>query len=134
MNLLQSLFKPTQINKVGFEDMKLAIHSPNYCIINTLPLNSQDCLIHSTISYLVEEKTINDLISSYHSTKTRIIVYGQNAQDDSGEKKVAQLIQLGLENVSLYSGGLFEWILLQDIYGQTQFPTTTTVVDILRFR
>ena len=134
MNLLQSLFQSSIIRKIGFEDMKLAIHSPNYCIINTLPLKFQDCLIRSTISHLVEETTINDLISSYQSMKTHIIVYGQNSRDDSAEKKVKQLIQHGLENVSLYSGGLFEWMLLQDIYGQAQFPTTTKVVDILCFR
>ena len=38
-------------------------------------------------------------------------------------KKYDQLIGLGFVNVFIYPGGLFEWLLLQDIYGYDNFPT-----------
>jgi hypothetical protein len=132
MNFLNSLFHQP-IHKIGFDVVKSAIlYPPDYYIINTLPPSSQDCLIKNTISYLAEEKLINDLISSYNSTKKIIIIYGLNSQDNSVEIKYKQLVSLGLENVCIYSGGFFEWTLLQDIYGQDQFPTTSRVVDLLR--
>lgn len=133
MNFIQSIFDQP-IKKINFEEIKTAIKNPtNYYIINTLTTVFQDCLIKTTISYLVEEKLINDLISSYNSSNYRIIVYGMNSNDDSAKKKYKQLVSLGLEHVYLYSGGFFEWVLLQDIYGIEQFPTTSKVNDILKY-
>jgi len=34
----------------------------------------------------------------------------------------------------MYTGGLFEWLLLQDIYGKTEFPTTTNIIDLLKYK
>jgi hypothetical protein len=31
-------------------------------------------------------------------------------------------------------GGMFEWLLMQDVYGFDEFPTTTKICDILKFR
>jgi len=39
-----------------------------------------------------------------------------------------------LGDVAMYCGGLFEWMLLQDVYGSVEFPTTGREVDILKFR
>lgn len=134
MEFFNSLFHQP-IHKIGFETIKLAIKNPqDYYIINTLPPISQDCLIKTTIHYLAEEKCINELITSYNSLQKSIIIYGKNSLDDTAEKKYRQLTSMGLENVYLYSGGFFEWILLQDIYGIDQFPTTSKVVDILKYR
>lgn len=136
MDYIQSLFH-SPIRKISFEDMKLAFHhdySQNYYIINTLSPAYQDCLIKNTIPYLAEEREINDLISSYNSSQKTILIYGKNSQDSTAEKKYKQLVSIGLDNVYVYSGGLFEWILLQDIYGEDQFPTTSKVVDILKYR
>jgi hypothetical protein len=36
--------------------------------------------------------------------------------------------------VFVYTGGLFEWLLLQDIYGKDEFPTTSDELDILKYR
>ena len=36
--------------------------------------------------------------------------------------------------VYLYLGGLFEWLLLQDIYGFDDFPTTSRQLDILKYK
>ena len=54
--------------------------------------------------------------------------------DASTTKKYEQLISLGLKNVYVYGGGLFEWLLLQDIYGDESFPTTSKDLDILKYR
>ena len=45
--------------------------------------------------------------------------------------KHKQLSELGFTNVSLYVGGMFEWLLLQDIYCEENFPTTQKESDIL---
>jgi hypothetical protein len=121
-------------NKVGFDDMQKAIRSQDkYLIINTLQMGEQDCLIRHTISINQEEKMINDLISNYaHHTKI-IILYGKNATDASPEKKYKQFQSLGFSHIYIYAGGLFEWMLLQDIYGDDEFPTTTKVLDILKY-
>jgi len=39
-----------------------------------------------------------------------------------------------VEQVYIYKGGLFEWMLLQDIYGEDEFPTTSKQMDILLYR
>jgi hypothetical protein len=31
-------------------------------------------------------------------------------------------------------GGLFEWLMLQDIYGSDEFPTTKKELDILKYK
>jgi len=36
--------------------------------------------------------------------------------------------------VYMYCGGMFEWLLLQDIYGANEFPTTARQMDILKYR
>ena len=43
-------------------------------------------------------------------------------------------MSLGFYNVYLYNGGLFEWLLLQDIYGFDEFPTTKKELDILKYK
>ena len=37
-------------------------------------------------------------------------------------------------NVFIYSGGMFEWLCLQDIYGNELFPTTKKELDILKYK
>ena len=127
-------FFTSNIKRIGFEDLQIAIKNPTaYLLINTLSVGEQNNLIKSTIPYETEEKTINDLINSYEYNK-KFVIYGKNSCDESAEKKVKQLLQLGFTDVYLYSGGLFEWMLLQDIYGFDEFPTTQKVLDILQFR
>jgi hypothetical protein len=132
--MFASIFKSTY-NKINFEDIQNALKTPNqYIIINTLPINEQECLIKYTIDYNLEEKTINYFLNEYDFNSKRFIVYGKNANDESIEKKYKQLIGLGFSQVYMYVGGLFEWMLLQDIYGMNEFPTTKKVLDILKFR
>jgi hypothetical protein len=124
-----------KIKKIGFEDIKHAIANPDkYIIINTIVATDQDCLIKNTIRISDEETIINQLIDQCDVKSKSIIVYGRNCNDDTVEKKYRQLVGFGFVNVYLYYGGLFEWMLLQDIYGEQEFPTTIKVIDILKFR
>jgi hypothetical protein len=41
---------------------------------------------------------------------------------------------LGFENVYIYRGGMFEWLLLQDIYGFDEFQTTSKITDLLKYK
>jgi hypothetical protein len=134
MNIFSKWFeKPSQ--KIGFEDMKHAIdNSLQYLIINTLPSNEQSCLIKNTISYDIEESTLNEKITQYQMSLCHIIIYGRNSTDITVDKKYKQLCSLGFINVYIYSGGLFEWLLLQDVYGTNEFPTTKKELDILKYR
>ena len=134
--LSQWLF-PT-INKIGFEDLKRAIDNTNqsvkYIIINTLSVDEQGCLIKNTLHCGLEENTINKLMENYEIKNVKIIIYGKNSCDPNIEKKYNQLKKLGFSNVYIYYGGLFEWMLLQDIYGVLEFPTTMNVLDILKYK
>jgi rhodanese-related sulfurtransferase len=124
-----------KIPKVGFEDVIHAQkHQESHIIINTLPQGEQDCLILHTLPMDQEEETINQLLENYDISAKRILVYGKHACDETAEKKCRQLQSLGFTEVYLYAGGLFEWILLQDVYTD-EFPTLGKVgKDLLRFR
>ena len=120
--------------KVNFEDVQYALkHNENHLLINTLGENDQGCLILGSVVASQEVILINKCIQS--GTKdTRIIVYGMNSNDEKIHTKSSQLNSLGFYNVYLYTGGLFEWLLLQDIYGSQEFPTTRKELDLLKFK
>jgi hypothetical protein len=121
------------VNKVNFEDIQYAIKQSNNCLlINTLSPNEQSCLIKKTIPINIEEKVINKYLNE--KININIIVYDKNANAPNLMKKYQQLISLGFVNVYIYPGGLFEWLLLQDVYGNDDFPTTNTELDILKFK
>jgi hypothetical protein len=132
--MFSGLFQ-TSYKKINFEDVQYAIKNTNqYIIINTLPNTEQDCLIKHTLSYEQEESTINELLGNYDFNNKKLIVYGKNSSDETAEKKYSQLRTLGFSEIYLYTGGLFEWMLLQDIYGNTEFPTTKKVLDLLKYK
>jgi len=121
------------INKINFEDMKHIQQNENSIIINTMEPHNQDCLIEGTISIKNEENILNNLISK-GKVEEKIIIYGENSCDNKLIKKYNQLIKLGFINVYIYTGGLFEWLLLQDIYGNDYFKTTTVEKDFLKYK
>jgi len=99
-----------------------------------LDLNEQKCLIQNTILADKEENHINDLINN-KSFQITIVIYGKNCQDEEKIiKKYKQLQKLGFKNIYIYCGGLFEWLLLQDIYGFEEFPTIVKENDILKYK
>ena len=118
------------ISKVNFEDIQTSRNTA--ILINTLPNTMQDCLISGTTPIAGEEKLINDLLNS--NTNQVIIIYGKNSNDETIYTKYNQLKKLGFTNAKLYIGGLFEWLLLQDIYGDDEFKTTKKELDILKFK
>ena len=120
------------LQKLNYEDVQNACSSNEYIIINTLPSTQQDCLIKKTITSDKEEVLLNNLMKSASTTK--IIVYGLNYNDDSIYKKYNHLCKCGFTCVYLYVGGLFEWLCLQDIFGEELFPTTSQQLDILKFK
>jgi len=120
--------------RVSFEDVQKALKTNSYLLLNTLTENEQHCLIKNTISYTMEEKIINELLNQYQMKENVIIIYGKNTNDLSVEKKYKQLQVLGFIEIYIYWGGMFEWLLLQDIYGTDEFPTTSKVIDILNYK
>ena len=120
--------------KVNFEDIQFVLkNTESHILINTLDSNEQSCLIPNTINASQEETIINKLIKSGNKG-VKIIVYGSNCNDEKIYKKQTQLCGLGFYNVCIYTGGMFEWMLLQDIYGNNDFPSTTKELDILKFK
>ena len=134
MDYFYNFIKGTNMSipKVNYEDVKLSTNNSNYLLINTLPNHEQNCLIYKTIHFASEEQIINDLVNNNKSHN--IIIYGKNCNDDSVYKKYNQFIDLGFTNVYLYLGGLFEWLLLQDIYGKDMFKTTSNELDIIKYK
>ncbi len=133
--MIAQLFKKKEPNYISFEDMQniTRYNSSKYIIISTLLPNNQECLITNTIDYNNEENTINNLINKYEYDKT-IVIYGKNSNDNTINDKYAQIRSIGFKNLFIYNGGLFEWLLLQDIYGEDNFPTTTQILDILKYK
>ena len=129
------LYGGNQTKTVNFEDIQYAIQYPQrFLLINTLPLYEQDCLIQGTLDATQEETIVNEMITRVDVPDKIIIIYGRNANDASTEKKYKQLRGLGIVEIVIYSGGLFEWLLLQDIYGEKEFPTTRKIRDILKYK
>ena len=121
------------VQKINFEDMQTVCKNPEvYLLINTLPDIEQDCLIKGTIPALQEEVLITRHMNG--NKNIQIIIYGCNNDDEKVIKKYSQLKNVGFFNIYIYSGGLFEWLLLQDIYGVEEFPTTKKQIDFLKFK
>jgi hypothetical protein len=121
----------SSIKYINFEEVIRATPSTTV-IINTLTVSDQGCLIAGTVSALEEEVVINDLLKT--NKHIQIIVYGKNCTDLGVIKKATQLQTIGFSNVCVYGGGLFEWLLLQDVYGKTEFRTTCNKVDLLKYK
>lgn len=124
-------FSPQRTDyKINYEDVQKC--RGTHLIINTLPTEEQNCLIVGTIPAAQETRRVNEFLSK--NTSTTIIIYGKHCNDDAVDTKYNQLSKLGFTQVYVYQGGLFEWLLLQDIYGKEEFPTTTQELDILKYK
>lgn len=119
----------------NFENVQQAIQKPHhYILINVLPIHEQDCLISNTVQAHQEEQIINSMIETISEPDKPVIVYGKHNQDERVMEKAKQIMNLGVSSVYVYQGGMFEWLLLQDIYGEEAFPTTKKVLDILKYK
>jgi hypothetical protein len=121
------------IKKANFEDVQYAItNRDNHLIITTMS-SYENCLIYGTVPFSAEEELINHLINK-KKKDILIIIYGRNTNDDTVVSKYKQLQGLGFYNIYVYLGGMFEWLLLQDVYGSSNFQTTSKELDILKYK
>lgn len=118
--------------KCNFEDVQNIRKNKNVILINTLSNDEQDCLIYGTIPLIKEIEIINKSLEN--NKNINIIIYGKNSNDNTIYSRYKQLLELGFTNIYLYIGGLFEWLCLQDIYGDDEFQTTKKELDILKFK
>ena len=118
-------------NIINFEDMKQIINDPNYLIIHVLSTNDESCLIKNTLKSVKEEYIINQ---NLRNLSKNIVVYGKNSGDYKAQNKIKQLSGLGFRNIYFYSGGMFEWLMLQEIFGADEFETDGTTLDLLKFK
>jgi hypothetical protein len=127
----------TQNIKINFEDVQYIIgtkHPEQYILINTLDETEQHCLIKNTVSARVETELLNNVMKNTYKDAVKIVIYGRNSNDEKLSTKYNQLLSLGFYKVYIYMGGMFEWLLLQDIYGENEFPTTKKELDILKYK
>lgn len=121
-------------NIVNFEDVQKFVSETHHVILNVMDDADQDTLISKTLSAVAEVDALNTLMDDGEFDR-KILVYGRNGGDvEKVLKKQKQLVALGFTEVYIYLGGLFEWVLLQDIYGTELFKTTRRVADILRYK
>jgi hypothetical protein len=125
------------VPKVSYEDIQMVVYRNSHVqhstlLINTMPSTLQHCLIKTTLDIRFEERVINAII--HKTPDIMIIVYGKNSNDITILHKYEQLVKLGFTNVHIYTGGIFEWMLLHEIYGKELFKITKYEIDILRYR
>ena len=125
-----------QFTHINFQDMQELIKTPQKVfIINTLPDHEQDCLICNTLPFHSEVSKINQCLNQRQSINLpMLVVYGKNYADTTVSTKVKQLLALGFPQVYVYAGGLFEWLMMQDIFGVEEFPTTKKELNFIRYR
>jgi hypothetical protein len=120
----------TVIQRISFEDVQYA-QTSGQLIINTMSVKEQAMLIFKTVDCELEIQSVERAIR----LKEPIIIYGKHCNDETIYVKYEQIKKLG-GTVYVYVGGLFEWLLLQDIYGEEHFQTTGTssTVDLLKYK
>jgi hypothetical protein len=114
---------------VNYETLQSKIGT-SIILLNTLSTDDQKYLIKGTINAVYEIGFMNDQLKK--NKNIEIIIYGKDHYDTTVIKKYNQLKKLGFNNVSIYFGGLFEWALLQDIYGSSNFQTDGQIKDPLQ--
>ena len=101
-------------------------------LINTLPLTRQECLIKGTLQAFIEVEYMNKLLKT--NKNKEIIVYGIHHTDLTVITKYNQLKKLGFKNVHIYFGGMYEWLLLQEVFDTTNFQTDGNIKNIVDYK
>jgi hypothetical protein len=101
-------------------------------LLNTIPIDRQYCLIKGTIKANIEEVYMNKLLKT--NKNKEIILYGLHHTDLSVIKKYNQLKKLGFKNVHIYFGGMYEWLLLQEVFGTINFEVDGMIKDIIEYK
>lgn len=111
---------------LNFDDMKLAVDR-GYIICHIMDETDETILIKNTLSVKDEIKKINDLIKQSKFDET-IVLYGRNYTDlEKIVQRFQHLISFGFTRVFIYVGGLYEWVLMQNLYGDKLFPTNNSI-------
>ena len=114
---------------IAFEQMQIYSKSNDYLLINTLKEDMQHCLIINTIPAKQEVSAVEKALKD----NKPFVIYGMHHYDSTLLRKYQQLKNLGAGIIYVYGGGMFEWLLLQDIYGDEEFPTSGKELDILKY-
>ena len=101
-------------------------------LINTMPNDRQYCLIKGTVKASYEEEIMNKLLKK--NKNKEIILYGIHHTDLTVIKKYNQLKKLGFTNVHIYFGGMYEWLLLQEVFGTINFEIDGSLKDIVQYK
>lgn len=132
MGNVYSIYSSYDFDIVSKKILTTSTGIDNIILINTLPQNEQDCLIKTTITASKEADIINGLLKT--NCNKEIIIYGKNHRDVKVIPKYNQLKKLGFKNVHIYFGGMFEWLLLKEIYGDINFQIDGKSIDILKYK
>ena len=117
----------------NYHQLQLRIKNQNdIVLINTLPLNRQECLIKGTLKIFIEVEYMNKLLKT--NKNKEIVVYGIHHTDLSVITKYNQLKKLGFKNVYIYFGGMYEWLLLQEVFDTTNFQTDGYIKNIVDYK
>jgi len=86
--------------------------------------------IDGTLTPETEEREINRIIQNYSSCgktpEEKFVYYGLNSVDKSPDEQAANLATHGIE-ASVYRGGMFEWLLLREVFGADNYPVCSNV-------
>ena len=107
-----------QIKEIGVTDFIKLIRTDRVLLFNGLKKQYHSCVIPGTIPYSDMRKVIKNM-SVEHIPVVYCANYSCNASHKFAEKKLGHL-----ETVYIYSGGVFEWLLLQKKYGKKKYPTS----------
>lgn len=122
----------SHIKTANFDNVKYDKH----ILINVMDEKDQSVLIKGTLSIDNEIETLNSVLSASKQRETCVIIYGRNTDDCwKVMQRYKQLRGLGFD-ASVYFGGLFEWLLLQEIYGISEFPIEkrgSATADVLKY-
>lgn len=115
--------------KVTYECAKeIALNNGKGILVCTLKEEKERFGILRTIPIDKEEECINNMIQK-RQYDIVIVLYGENMYDPSVITKYNQLKNIGFINCYIYFGGMFEWYLLQDVYGSELFPTKNSPIN-----
>lgn len=122
----------SRIQTANFDNVKY----DKRILIHVMDDADQRVLIKGTLTIEEEVETMNSVLNASKQGETSVIIYGKN-MDDYGRvvKRYNQLRQMGF-NAFVYLGGIFEWLLLQEVYGISEFPIENrgfAKVDVLKF-
>lgn len=105
-------------------------NSAKVILLATPQVDAKMWRIDRTLTPEMEEREINRIIQKYSSSgkapEEKIVYYGLNSVDRSPDEQAAKLASHGIE-ASVYRGGVFEWLLLREVFGTDNYPVCSTL-------